>query len=170
MKSYTTHKGWGIKKPNQAGLKYKVWPGFRFFCMKKGEVKKTNWIGNWLEKTQNLVHYKHLCSTFTSSFKCCSDTTSTSYVRSWLQHSEVFGGKPKTKLRQSNSTTTKEWYGIVLGSSTYCECVLHAPRMLCQHKKPLPLSLSLSHYYTIKTATCRHFPLSFGNITWWHDA
>ena len=63
----STSCGWGIKKPNQAGLKYKVWPGFRFFCMKKGEVKKTNWIGNWLEKTQNLVHYKHLCSTFTSS-------------------------------------------------------------------------------------------------------
>ena len=101
-------------------------------------------------------------------FKCCSDTTSTSYVRSWLQHSEVFGGKPKTKLRQSNSTTTKEWYGIVLGSSTYCECVLHAPRMLCQHKKPLPLSLSQPLLHN-KNCYLQAFPLKlweYNLMTW----
>ena len=102
-------------------------------------------------------------------FKCCSDTTSTStsYVRSWLQHSEVFGGKPKTKLRQSNSTTTKECYGIVLGSSGTV-CVLHAPRMLCQHKKPLPLSLSQPLLHN-KNCYLQAFPLKlweYNLMTW----
>ena len=102
-------------------------------------------------------------------FKCCSDTTSTStsYVRSWLQHSEVFGGKPKTKLRQSNGTTTKEWYGIVLGSSSTVS-VLHAPRMLCQHKKPLPLSLSQPLLHN-KNCYLQAFPLKlweYNLMTW----
>ena len=141
MNSYTTHKGWGIKKPNQAGLKYKVWPGFRFFCMKKGEVKKTNWIGNWLEKTQNLVHYKHLCSTFTSS---SSNVVQTLLV---LHMSEVdystlkfLAGNRRRSSGRAIALLLKS--GMVGSSSTVC--VLHAPRMLCQHKKPLPLSLSLS--------------------------
>ena len=98
-------------------------------------------------------------------FKCCSDTTSTSYVRSWLQHSEVFGGKPKTKLRQSNGTTTKEWYGIVVVIVLWVYCTLLAcyasTRSLC-----LSLSQPLLHN---KNCYLQAFPLKlweYNLMTW----